>query len=94
MLPQTRKVLSKDCIEAVMDLQHALNSKQHKFAGYRRLYIKNYIDACTTSPVEGHNHVIKHGPDKVNRNLNLDVSLVRIMTSLQRRLEKRMKEDK
>jgi len=65
-LPEVVGVLGEDCINVVISLQENLRSKEAKLAGYMRTDIKNCMDACTTSPVEGNNRVIKHGPLFIN----------------------------
>lgn len=91
-LPQITKVLSKECINAILDLAGSLRSKEHKLAGYLRQDIKDCLDACTTSPVESNNNAIKHGPNFVNSKMNLDKTVLRLLTGIQERLRKRLDE--
>ena len=71
-LEQTVKDLGEKCISAVEKLQENLRAKESNLANYLRMDIGNCMDSCTTSPVESANSAIKHGPHKVNVNMNLD----------------------
>ena len=39
------------------------------------------MDAMTTSPVESHNRVLKHGPDSIHPNYHLNTTVSKIMNS-------------
>ena len=56
-LPETIKALGYPCIKDIRNLQSNLQAKEEKYAGWRRMTIKNCMDTMTTSPVEGHNQV-------------------------------------
>jgi len=88
-LPEVVGVLGEDCINAVISLQENLRSKESKLAGYMRNDIKSCMDACTTSPVEGNNRVIKHGPSFINSRMNLDKTMARLMKGVNNRLQRR-----
>ena len=88
-LPEVVGVLGEDCINAVISLQENLRSKESKLAGYMRTDIKSCMDACTTSPVDGNNRVIKHGPSFINSRMNLDKTMARLMKGVNNRLQRR-----
>ena len=73
----TTEMIGEDCVNAVLDLQNTLRTKEYKLAGYRRNEIKCGMDACTTSPVESNNNAIKHGPSGINSKMNLSKSVTR-----------------
>ena len=52
-LPSTVRAVGKPCVDAVKDLQLDMYTKQAKFAGYQRHYVKGATSAMTTSPAEG-----------------------------------------
>ena len=54
-------------------LQGQLAADEAKYAGYFRQTVKNCHGAMTTSPVEGHNRVLKHGPLKIHQFLGIMV---------------------
>ena len=81
--------MSNECINAIVALKTTLRNKESKFAGYQRRNIRNSLDAMTTSPVEGNNRVIKHGPFKVTSNMNLDKSTRRIVQGINSRIRLR-----
>ena len=82
--------LSQECIAAVTSLQDNLKTKEYKLAGYIRMDRMNCMDACTTSPVEGNNNAIKHGPSRLNSNLNIDNMTKKLVDGIQDRLRKRI----
>ena len=86
---ETKKHLTQKCIRAVLALQEKLRAKEAKLANYMRMDSRNCLDACTTSPVESANNAIKHGPNKVSSNMNLDRSTERMISGVNRRLDKR-----
>ena len=88
-LDETVQNIGKDAVEAVLDLQHSLRAKEHKLAFYLRMDTHNSMDACTTSPVESANAAIKHGPNKVHSNMNLDKSTRKMIEGFNRRLKRR-----
>ena len=47
------------------------------------------MDAMTTSPVEAHNRVLKHGPDSIHPNYHLNTTVSKIMNSSITRLRLR-----
>ena len=85
----TQKTLTTDCLNAIRKLKENLASKEDKFAGYIRHTIKNCMDAMTTSPVEAHNRVLKHGPDSIHPNYHLNTTVSKIMNSSITRLRLR-----
>ena len=89
LLPETKKTIGSPCVNAIIKLQNNLAAKEEKYAGYVRMRIKNCMDAMTTSPCEGQNKVIKHGPNKTNRNFHLDKSLAKIVQATLKRLRRR-----
>ena len=85
----TQKALSSNCLNAIRKLKENLASKEDKFAGYVRHTIKNCMDAMTTSPVESHNRVLKHGPEAIHPNYHLNTTVSKIMNSSITRLRLR-----
>ena len=75
----------------MIKLQLNLSSKEEKYAGYVRMSIKNCMNAMTTSPVEGQNKVLKHGPDYVNGNFHMDKSVSKIVRAIAHRLRRRLR---
>ena len=88
-LPETAKVLSNACVEAIKSLQFSLQTREYKLAGYNRHEIKNCMDSSTTSPVESQNNTIKHGPNPVKSTMNLNKASSRLMTGIINRLRRR-----
>ena len=73
-MPDTQAALSIYCINSFVKLQKSLKILKNKLAGYIRHFIKNCMDASTTSPVESNNNTVKHGPSNVLSNMNLDTA--------------------
>ena len=69
----TVKVIGTACRNAVIVLQGQLAADEAKYAGYFRQTVKNCHGAMTTSPVEGHNRVLKNGPLKIHQFLGIMV---------------------
>ena len=90
-MSDTKKVLGTKCINAIIKVQMNLLSKEEKYDGYIRMSIKNCMDAMTTSPVEGQNRVIKHGPDHVNGSFHIDKSMSKIVRAILKRLRRRLR---
>ena len=82
----TVKVIGTACRNAVIVLQGQLAADEAKYAGYFRQTVKNCHGAMTTSPVEGHNRVLKHGPLKINANYHLHTVMHRIIQTIRRQL--------
>ena len=89
MKEETQQVLSTNCLNALKKLKDNLASKEDKFAGYVQLTSKNCMDAMTTSPVESQNRVLKHGPDAIHPNTNLNRAVSKIVNSSITRLRLR-----
>ena len=89
----TKKALSKECILAIIELQNSLRSRESKLAGYRPINRKNTIDACTTSPVEGHNYSIKH-IFKCTSRMRLEKGFVRPCKGTDDRIKRRQNKTK
>ena len=88
-LEETSRVLSKKCIKAVLGLLDKLQAKEYKLANYQRMDRKNCMDSCTTSPVESQNNAIKHGPNAVSSNMNMDRSTGKMLEGVNNRLQER-----
>ena len=86
-LEETSRVLSKKCIKAVLGLLDKLQAKEYKLANYQRMDRKNCMDSCTTSPVESQNNAIKHGPNAVSSNMNMDRSTGKMLEGVNNRLQ-------
>lgn len=84
---RTVKVLGKDCIDAVKDLQLVLRSKEDYLAYWPRRGIMMSFRAKTTSPVESMNEVTKHGPKGIHSNMNLSKSLPMVAEGVDDRLQ-------
>jgi len=82
----TTRVIGTACRNAVINLQSELSSDEDKYAGYFRRTIKNSMGAMTTSPVEGHNRVLKHGPLKINAQYHLHTVMNRVIQTIRRQL--------
>ena len=87
--PKTLDDLGVKCINAIKSLQENLRSKEYKLANHFRMDIRNCMDACTTSPVESANNSLKHGPRKVNSNMNIDRATKQMLNGIDSRLERR-----
>ena len=85
----TTEMIGEDCVNAVLDLQNTLRTKEYKLAGYRRNELKCGMDACTTSPVESNNNAIKHGPSGINSKMNLSKSVTRLLAGINNRYKRR-----
>ena len=85
---ETIKVIGTKCRNAVLNLQEELRSDEAKYAGYVRHSVKNAMGVMTTSAVEGHNRVLKHGPMKVNAQHHLHNVMTRIMKTIRWQLSK------
>ena len=85
----TRKALSKKGIAAIFRLKRTLRDKEHKLAGYVRHGIKNNMGAMTTSPTEGQNLHIRHGPDAIGVKYQSHTALRRFLHRVQRNLKQR-----
>ena len=83
--------LGSKCIATIRKLQASIRVKEHKLANYIRMDIKSCNEAATTSPVESANSRIKHGPNKIHANMNLDRSSQIILDGITTRLDKRRK---
>ena len=90
-LPETTKVLAHKCINTIVKLENNLAEKEEKYGGWRRMTIKNCMDAMTTSPADYHNRVIKHGPNQTNGKYYLDKSISKMTKSSINRLQERIK---
>ena len=87
----TRQDLSIECINSIKALKKNLKSKEYKLAGYNRHFVKNCMDAMTTSAVEGNNRVVKHGCFSINARMNIDSATRRLLRGINMRLQKRIK---
>ena len=88
-LEEVIDVLGVQCVKAIVTFQDHLKTNEYKLAGYVRDDIKNCMDVCSTSPVEGNNCVIKHGPSFINFRMNLDKTIYRRMQGINNRLQRR-----
>ena len=78
----TVQVIGTKCRNAVLNLQEELQSGEAKYAGYIQNNVKNTMGAMTTSPVEGHNRVLKNVPLKVNAQHYLHNVMTRIIKTI------------
>ena len=85
----TKEMIGEECVNAILDLQNTLRTKEFKLAGYRRKDIKCGMDACTTSPVESNNNAIKHGPSGINSKMNLNKSITNLLRGINNRYKRR-----
>ena len=90
-LPKTKKDIGQKAINATVGLLNSIYGKESKFAGYVRLAVKNCMNAMTTSPVEGHNSVIKKCIG-LSRQLSLDAALSRLINYSMERLQERRRQ--
>ena len=65
-LKEPSNAIGRECVKAMVELQLSLKSKESKLAGYRRINWKCSMDACTTSPAESTNNLVKHSLPKMN----------------------------
>ena len=86
--PETKKVLSTECVLAVIQLQNSLRSRESKLAAYQRMTRKNTMDACTTSPAESNNYSIKHIFECTSR-VNIDKAVTKVCTGTDDRIKRR-----
>ena len=68
---KTTKDIIRGCIKAMVNLQNQLSTLESKLAAYNRMAIKCCMDACTMSPAECWNYIIKHIM-KCNSRINID----------------------
>ncbi len=76
---RTCRDLSEVCCQAVVELQENLCSKEAKLGNHFCLFLRNCMDAMTTSPVESCNHSVKHGSFAVHSNMKLDMTCAKIL---------------
>ncbi len=86
---RTCRDLSQSCRQAVLELQENLRSKEAKLGNHFRLFLRNCMDAMTTSPVESCNHSVKHGSFSVHSNMNLDMTCAKILDGANTRIQRR-----
>ena len=69
-------------------ITNELKSRESKLAVYKHMYMKCSMDACTTSPVEGWNYVIKH-VFKCNSRVKIENSFRKICVGMNDRIKRR-----
>ena len=84
----TKAVLSESCIHRIKLFAKHLRVKEIKLANYIRRYTYLSMDAMTTSPVEGNNNAIKHGPNRIHSNMHLSQSLPQIYAGVDSRIQR------
>ncbi len=88
----TKKVLSPECIKAMIELQLSVQTKIAKLGGFRRMDRKNCMDAMTTSPAESNNNAIKHSTTTANSRKNIDGMMSDVVRGINSRLHRRRNE--
>ena len=83
----TKDAIGTKCIQAVIELQMSLKSKESKLAGYIRKDIKCSMDAPTTSPSESQNNFTKHFESHINSTMNISKSLPTLLNKNDRRIK-------
>ena len=86
----TVKALSRDGVAAVFQLKRTIRDKEHnKLAGYVRHGVKNHMHAMTTSPTEGQNLHLRHGPDKIGQKYQTHKAMWRLLNRIERTFNQR-----
>ncbi len=81
--------LTELCCQAVVELQENLCSKEAKLGYDFHLFLRNGMDAMTTSPVESCNHLMKHGSILDHSNMNLDMTCAKVLDGANMRIQHR-----
>ena len=63
----TVRALGREAVTTVFQLKRTLRAKEYKLAGYVRHGMKNHMHVMTTSPTEGQNVNLRHGPDQMGQ---------------------------
>ncbi len=84
---RTYQDLSEPCRLAIVELQENLHSKEAKLGNHFHLFLRNCMDAMTTSLVESCNHLVKHGTFSVHSKMNLDMTCGKILDGANTRIQ-------
>ncbi len=84
---QTCQDLSELSCLAVVELQENLHRKEAKLGNHFCLFLRNCMDAMTTSLVESCNHSVKHGSFSVHSNMNLDMTCAKVLDGANTRIQ-------
>ena len=85
----TVRDLSEKCREMAVELQEIMKTKESKLANYKRMEIRNCMDAMTTSPVESCNSALKHGSHAVHSNMNLETTCKKTLDGIHNKIQRR-----
>ena len=80
----TVRAIGREAVTAVFQLKQTLRDKENKLAGYVRHGMKNHMHAMTTSPTEGQNKHIRHGPDQIGQKYQTHKALRRMLNRIER----------
>ena len=83
------RALGREAVAAIFQLKRTLRAKEHKLSGYARHGMKNHMHAMTTSPTEGQNVHLRHGPDQMGHKYQTHKALQRMLNRIESRFRHR-----
>lgn len=90
----TKAVLSEKCLHQIKSFANNIKLKESKLANYVRRFTYLCMDAMTTSPVEGNNNAIKHGPNRIHSRMHLNTALPNVYAGINSRIDRSTKQAK